>query len=435
MAATCRIDAVRAREILDSRGNPTIEVEVEADNSVGRAAVPSGASTGSLEALELRDGDKGRYRGKGVRRAVDHVNGEIAARVVGLPADDTSAIDGALIALDGTPNKGRLGANAIVGVSLAAARAAAAWHRMPLYRFLGGGAADLLPVPFMNVINGGRHADSGLSVQECMVVPHGADTFAEALRMGVEVYHALHDVLADAGESVAVGDEGGFAPHLGSEERALDTLLKAIERAGYRPGEDVALALDSAATEFERDGAYQLGSRRLSADELIDVYASWLERYPIVSLEDGLGEGDWQGWARLTERLGRRIQLVGDDIFVTQMPLIERGVAEHVANAVLIKVNQVGTLTETIRAVEAATKSGYRTMVSHRSGDTEDAFIADLAVALGSGQIKTGAPARAERVAKYNQLLRIEGELARPRFAGRLGSAGGSCYLGPSVER
>jgi enolase len=426
MAATCRIDAVRAREILDSRGNPTIEVEVEADGAVGRAAVPSGASTGSLEALELRDGDKSRYGGKGVRRAIDHVCGEIAALVVGLPADETSAVDGALIALDGTANKGRLGANAIVGVSLAAARAAAAWHRLPLYRFLGGGAADLLPVPFMNVINGGRHADSGLSVQECMIVPHGADTFSEAVRMGAEVYHALRDVLAEGGESVAVGDEGGFAPRLGSEEKALETLVRAIERAGYRPGEDVALALDSAASEFVHDNVYHLGERRLSADELIEVYAGWRTRYPIISLEDGLGEQDWQGWARLTERLGDGLQLVGDDLFVTQSALIERGVREGVANAVLIKVNQVGTLTETIRAVETATKSGYRTMVSHRSGDTEDAFIADLAVALGTGQIKTGAPARAERVAKYNQLLRIEGELARPRFAGRLGSAAAS---------
>jgi enolase len=426
MAATCRIDAVRAREILDSRGNPTIEVEVEADGVVGRAAVPSGASTGSLEALELRDGDRSRYGGKGVRRAIDHVCGEIAALVVGLPADETSAVDGALIALDGTHNKGRLGANAIVGVSLAAARAAAAWHRLPLYRFLGGGAADLLPVPFMNVINGGRHADSGLSVQECMIVPHGADTFSEAVRMGAEVYHALHDVLAEGGESVAVGDEGGFAPRLGSEEKALETLVRAIERAGYRPGDDVALALDSAASEFVHDNVYHLGERRLSADELIEVYAGWRTRYPIVSLEDGLGEQDWQGWARLTERLGDGLQLVGDDLFVTQSALIERGVREGVANAVLIKVNQVGTLTETIRAVETATKSGYRTMVSHRSGDTEDPFIADLAVALGTGQIKTGAPARAERVAKYNQLLRIEGELARPRFAGRLGSAAAS---------
>lgn len=423
MARACRIDAVRAREILDSRGNPTIEVEVEADACVGRAAVPSGASTGSQEALELRDGDKGRYRGKGVRRAIDHVCGEIAARVVGLPADDTGAVDGALVALDGSPNKGRLGANAILGVSLAAARAAAAWHRLPLYRFIGGGAADLLPLPFMNVINGGRHADSGLSVQECMIVPHGAETFADAVRMGAEVYHALHDVLAEDGESVAVGDEGGFAPRLSSEEKALDTLMRAIERAGYRPGDDVALALDSAASEFQKGDAYHLGGRRLSAEELIDVYASWLDRYPIVSLEDGLGEQDWAGWTRLTERLGERVQLVGDDIFVTQTALIERGLREGAANAVLIKVNQVGTLSETIRAVETATRHGWHTMVSHRSGETEDALIADLAVALGTGQIKSGAPARSERVAKYNQLLRIEGELARPRFAGRLGSA------------
>ncbi|MCL6596937.1 MAG: phosphopyruvate hydratase [Firmicutes bacterium] len=424
MARECRIEAVRAREILDSRGNPTIEVEVEVDGAVGRAAVPSGASTGSHEAVELRDGDPGRYRGKGVRRAVEHVRGEIAARVVGLPADDTAAVDAALVALDGTPNKGRLGANAVLGVSLAAARAAANWHQMPLYRFLGGAGADLLPVPFMNVINGGKHADSGLSVQECMIVPHGAATFAEALRMGAEVYHALHDVLAEEGAGVAVGDEGGFAPHLGSEERALDTLMRAIERAGYRPGEDVALALDSAATSFQHGDVYRLGERTLTAEELVEVYAGWADRYPLVLLEDGLGEEDWEGWKRLTARLGGRLELVGDDIFVTQVERIERGVREGVANAVLIKVNQVGTLTETIRAVDVATACGYRSIVSHRSGETEDPFIADLAVALGTGRIKTGAPARSERVAKYNQLLRIEEELERPRFAGRLGRPG-----------
>jgi enolase len=424
MAGECRIEAVRAREILDSRGNPTIEVEVEVDGAVGRAAVPSGASTGSHEAVELRDGDPGRYRGKGVRRAIEHVRGEIAARVVGLPADDTAAVDAALVALDGTPNKGRLGANAVLGVSLAAARAAANWHRMPLYRFLGGAGADLLPVPFMNVINGGKHADSGLSVQECMIVPHGAATFAEALRMGAEVYHALHDVLVEEGAGVAVGDEGGFAPRLGSEERALDTLIRAIERAGYRPGEDVALALDSAATSFQHGDVYRLGERTLTAEELVEVYAGWADRYPLVMLEDGLGEEDWEGWKRLTARLGGRLELVGDDIFVTQVERIERGVREGVANAVLIKVNQVGTLTETIRAVDVATACGYRSIVSHRSGETEDPFIADLAVALGTGRIKTGAPARSERVAKYNQLLRIEEELERPRFAGRLGRPG-----------
>jgi enolase len=417
----CRIEAVRAREILDSRGNPTIEVEVETQDGVGRAAVPSGASTGSHEALELRDNDKSRYRGKGVRKAVDHVIGEIAARVVGMRADDVAAVDAALMALDGTPNKGRLGANALLGVSLATARAAAQWHRLPLYRFLGGAAADLLPVPLMNVINGGKHADSGLSVQECMIVPHGAATFSEALRMGVEVYHSLHDVLAEAGEAVSVGDEGGFAPRIGSEEKALDMLMRAIERAGYRPGEEVALALDAAASEFQHGDAYRLGERTLKAGELVDVYASWADRYPIVSLEDGLGEEDWEGWRELTARLGGRLQLVGDDIFVTQVERVERGVREHVGNAVLIKVNQVGTLTETVRAVDTATASGYRSIVSHRSGETEDPFIADLAVALGTGQIKTGAPARSERVAKYNQLLRIEEELERPRFAGRLG--------------
>lgn len=424
MTLQCRIEAVRAREVLDSRGNPTIEVEVDAGDATGRAAVPSGASTGSHEALELRDGDRDRYGGKGVRRAVDHVRGEVAACVVGMRADDLAAIDAALVALDGTPNKGRLGANALLGVSLATARAAAQWHRLPLYRFLGGAGADLLPLPLMNVINGGRHADSGLAVQECMIVPHGAPTFSEALRMGVEVYHSLHDVLAADGQAVSVGDEGGFAPRIGSEERAMDTLLRAIERAGYRPGEDVALALDCAATEFQHGDRYRLGERTFAADELVDLYESWLGRYPIVSIEDGLGEEDWQGWRLLTDRLGARTQLVGDDIFVTQAARVARGVAEGVGNAVLIKVNQVGTLTETVRAVDIATANGYRSIVSHRSGETEDPLIADLAVALGTGQIKTGAPARSERVAKYNQLLRIEGELERPRFAGRLGMRG-----------
>jgi len=422
MATLCRIEAVRAREILDSRGNPTIEVEVEAqDGVVGRAAVPSGASTGTHEAMELRDGEKGRFGGKGVRHAVEHVRGEVAVAVVGMRADDTAAVDAALIALDGTPNKGRLGANALLGVSLAAARAAAAWHRLPLYRFLGGSAADLMPTPQMNVINGGVHADSGLKVQECMIVPQGAPSFGEALRMGAEVYHALKTTLADAGLAVAVGDEGGFAPRIGSEERALEALVRAIERAGYRPGEDVALAIDAAATEFQVEGGYEIGGSVKDAGALVDLYGAWLDRFPIVSIEDGLAEEDWVGWRHLTERLGGRVQLVGDDIFVTQQARIERGIAQGVGNAVLIKVNQVGTLTETMRAVETATAAGYATVVSHRSGETEDPFIADLAVALGTGQIKTGAPARSERVAKYNQLLRIEEELERPRFAGRLG--------------
>jgi enolase len=424
MAEDCRIEAVRAREILDSRGNPTIEVEVEAGGALGRAAVPSGASTGRHEAVELRDGEPSRYGGKGVRQAVEHVRNEIAACVVGLRADDTAAVDAALIALDGTPNKGRLGANAILGVSLAAARAAAVWHRLPLYRFLGGAKADLLPVPFMNVINGGRHADSGLSVQEFMLVPHGAASFGEALRMGAEIYHALHDVLVEVGAGVAVGDEGGFAPRLGGEEKALEMLVRAIERAGYRPGDDVALALDCAASGLRHGDVYRLGQRTLPAAELIELYAAWADRFPIVMIEDGLDEEDWDGWRRLTERLGGRLQLVGDDIFVTQVDRIERGVAEGVANSVLIKVNQVGTLTETIRAVDSAAAAGYRAVVSHRSGETEDPFIADLAVALATGQIKTGAPARSERVAKYNQLLRIEEELERPRFAGRLGTMG-----------
>jgi enolase len=423
----CRIEAVRAREILDSRGNPTVEAEVLAGGVWGRAAVPSGASTGHHEALELRDGDPSRYLGRGVRRAVEHITGEIAARVVGMPADDTAGVDQALLALDGTANKTRLGANALLAVSLAAARAAAAYHNLPLYRFLGGSAADLLPVPFLNVVNGGQHADSGLAVQECMIVPHGASSFQEALRMAVEVYHRLRALLAEQGASVALGDEGGFAPRLaGKEEEALGLLMRAIERAGYRPGEDISLAIDAAASSWWREedgGYYVVHGQRMDAGALVDRYEDWVSRYPIVCLEDGLGEEDWQGWELLTQRLGSRVQLVGDDLFVTQVPRLRLGLQRKVANAVLVKPNQVGTLTETIRFVEEARRHGYRAMVSHRSGETEDTFIADLTVALGVGQIKTGAPARSERVAKYNQLLRIEGELAHPRFASLVGGA------------
>lgn len=429
----CRIEIVRAREILDSRGRPTVEAEVLAGGVLGRAAVPSGVSTGTHEALELRDGDKGRFGGLGVRNAVGHIEGEIAARVVGLSADDTAGVDAALIALDATENKTRLGANALLAVSLASARAAAAYHRMPLYRFLGGSTADLLPLPQLNVINGGQHADSGLDVQECMILPHGAASFREALRMGAEVYQALRALLADQGLSVALGDEGGFAPRLqgtGSrppEEAALTLLLRAIERAGYRPGEDVSLGIDAAASEWvvgaggSQPGTgtrYRVAGREMESGELIDLYADWAKRFPLVTLEDGLGEEDWDGWEELTARLGTDLQLVGDDIFVTQENRLRRGIEEGVANAVLIKVNQVGTLTETIRTTELARDHAYRTVVSHRSGETEDPFIADLAVALGSGQIKAGAPARSERVAKYNQLLRIEDELGHPRFAG-----------------
>lgn len=438
-ASECRIETVRAREILDSRGRPTVEAEVLAGGALGRAAVPSGASTGSHEALELRDGDKTRFGGLGVRKAVEHIEGEIAARVVGLAADDTAGVDTALIALDGTPNKTRLGANALLAVSLASARAAAAYHRLPLYRFLGGSTADLLPLPQMNVINGGQHADSGLDVQECMILPHGASSFRESLRMGVEVYQALRSLLSERGLSVALGDEGGFAPRLAAtgdhpaEETALALLVEAIERAGYRPGEDVSLGIDAAATEWvvprkggKDDGAvrYRFAGREMDSGELIDLYAGWARRFPLVTVEDGLGEEDWAGWTALTAQLGADLQLVGDDIFVTQTARLRQGIEQGVANAVLIKVNQVGTLTETVRTVELAREHAYRTVVSHRSGETEDTFIADLTVALGSGQIKTGAPARSERVAKYNQLLRIEGALGHPRFAGLWQAAG-----------
>lgn len=400
-----------AREILDSRGNPTVEVEVVLeDGSLGRAAVPSGASTGTYEAVELRDGDAERYGGKGVIRAVEHVNVEIAAEIVGLNALDQAEIDQTMIELDGTENKSRLGANAILGVSLAVARAAAESLGLPLYRYIGGVGANLLPVPMMNVLNGGRHADNNLDLQEFMIVPVGADSFAEALRMGAEVYHSLRRILREKGLSTAVGDEGGFAPFLNSNEDALKLLLEAIEKAGYRPGDEVALALDPAASEFFHDGFYALEgeSRNLSAGEFVDYYTDLVERYPIVSIEDGLAEEDWEGWELLTRRLGKTVQLVGDDIFVTNPRRLNRGIALGVANSILIKLNQIGTLTETLETIALAHRNGYTTVISHRSGETEDTFIADLAVATGAGQIKTGAPCRSERVAKYNQLLRIE---------------------------
>jgi enolase len=403
-----------AREILDSRGNPTVEVEVVLeDGTVGRAAVPSGASTGTYEAVELRDGDAGRYGGKGVLRAVEHVNDEIAMEVVGLNAVDQAEIDALLIELDGTENKSRLGANAILGVSLAVARAAAAALGLPLYRYLGGVGANLLPVPMMNVVNGGRHADNNLDLQEFMIVPVGAGSFAEALRMGAEVYHSLRRILHERGLSTAVGDEGGFAPRLDANEEALKLLVAAIESAGYRPGEDVALALDPAASEFFEDGRYVLKGegRSLSPDEMVDYYADLAGRYPILSIEDGLAEEDWEGWELLTRRLGNTVQLVGDDLFVTNPGRLSRGITLGVANSILIKLNQIGTLTETLETIALARQAGYAVVISHRSGETEDTFIADLAVATRAGQIKTGAPSRSERVAKYNQLLRIEEEL------------------------
>lgn len=413
---------ITAREVLDSRGNPTVEVAVVlADGASGRAMVPSGASTGTHEAVELRDGDRSRYGGKGVQRAVRHVEEILAPELMGMEAADQAALDRTLRELDGTPNKSKLGANAILGVSLAAARAAAAGAGVPLYRHLGGIAARELPVPMLNVLNGGRHADNNLDLQEFMIVPAGASSFSEALRMAVEVYHALHGVLRDRGLSAGVGDEGGFAPALSSHREALDLLLAAIEKAGYRPGEHVFLALDPAASEFYREGKYVLAGedKILTSQELIELYRGWLDRYPIISLEDGLAEEDWEGWRELTKQLGDRVQLVGDDIFVTNPTLLARGIQEGVGNSVLIKVNQIGTLSETLETVAQAHQAGYTTVISHRSGETEDTFIADLAVALNAGQIKTGAPCRGERVAKYNQLLRIEEELSAPSFPGR----------------
>jgi len=406
------IASVHARQLLDSRGNPTLEVDVRlASGALGRAAVPSGASTGEHEAVELRDGDPNAYLGKGVLRAVANVNGEIATALGGRDAEDQAALDRLLVELDGTRNKGRLGANALLGASLAAARAAAVDAGVPLYRWLGGEAARVLPVPLMNVVNGGAHAQNRLDLQEFMVVPAGASTFGEALRMGAEVFHHLKAFLHERGLATAVGDEGGFAPDLASTEEAIEAVLEAAERAGHR--EHVAIALDPASSEVFHDGAYELPGegRTLAPAELIDFYASLAERYPIVSIEDGLDENAWADWKALTDRLGDRVQLVGDDLFVTNVEFLRRGIDEGVANAILVKVNQIGTLTETLDVIELARGAGYRTVISHRSGETEDTTIADLAVAVGAGQIKTGAPSRTDRVAKYNQLLRIEEEL------------------------
>jgi enolase len=409
------ITGVYAREILDSRGSPTVEVEIQLESGAwGRAAVPSGASTGKREAVELRDGDAQRYRGKGVQQAVRNVEETIAPEIDGMEASEQAAIDQALLELDGTPNKSALGANAILAVSLAVARAAADDAGLPLYAYLGGVGGRLLPVPLMNVINGGAHADNGIDFQEFMLAPAGADSFSNALRMGVEIFHALKDLLKAKKLSTLVGDEGGFAPALSSNTAALDLLMDAIETAGYRPGDDVALALDVAASEFaEEGGRYRLRLENvvLDSDELIGRYEKLVDRYPIVSIEDGLGEDDWAGWAQLTRRLGHRVQLVGDDLFVTNPAIIQQGIQKSIANAVLVKVNQVGTLTETMQAIELAKRAAYGTVISHRSGETEDTFVADLAVAVNAGQIKTGSLSRSERAAKYNQLLRIEEEL------------------------
>jgi enolase len=411
------VESIQGREILDSRGNPTIEVDLRlASGQVGRAAVPSGASTGSREALELRDGDPARYGGKGVRTAVDFVNGEIASAVKGFAlggVDEQAALDRRLIELDGTETKARLGANALLGVSLAAARAAAQQAEQPLYRWLGGEQAHLLPSPMMNVLNGGAHADNNVDVQEFMLYPLGAGSFAEALRWGAEVFHTLRGVLTEKGYATAVGDEGGFAPNLNSNDEAVELILFAIEKAGYRPGEDIALALDPAASEFFHDGRYVLTGegRSLDSEEMIEFWSDWVGRYPIVSIEDGLAEGDWSGWNQLTAKLGDRLQIVGDDLFVTNPAILQRGIDEKSANAILIKVNQIGTLTETLEAIRLAQAADFGVVVSHRSGETEDTTIADLAVAVGAGQIKTGSLCRTDRVCKYNQLLRIEAEL------------------------
>ncbi|WP_380165840.1 phosphopyruvate hydratase [Jannaschia sp. R86511] len=403
------IEAIGAREILDSRGNPTVEVEVELDDgTLERAAVPSGASTGAFEAVERRDGDKARYLGKGVQNAVDAVLDEIGPELVGYDADEQRLVDQAMIDLDATPNKATLGANAILGVSLAVAKAAAASAGLPLFRYVGGPNAHVLPVPMMNIVNGGAHADSGVDIQEFMVAPISAPSFAEALRMGVETYHSLKSVLKARGLSTGLGDEGGFAPSVGSSREALDLIAEAVEKAGFRLGDDIALALDVAATELHSDGSYRFEGEQRTSEQMVDFYADLVSSYPLVSIEDPLDEEDWAGWAHLMERVGDKVQIVGDDLFVTNPTRLQRGIDERNANALLVKVNQIGTLTETLDAVDLAHRNGFRCMMSHRSGETEDTTIADLAVATNCGQIKTGAPARTDRVAKYNQLLRIE---------------------------
>jgi len=419
------IGEIRAREILDSRGNPTVEAEVYlADGSMGRAAVPSGASTGEHEAVELRDGDEARYKGKGVLKAVENVNGEIADALAGMDASDQRALDDKMIELDGTENKGRLGANAILAVSMAAARASSASLELPLYRYLGGIGASVLPVPMMNILNGGAHADNNVDFQEFMAMPVGASSFAEALRWGAEVFHTLKGVLKKRGYNTAVGDEGGFAPLLKSNTEAIEVVLEAIQKAGYRPGEDIAIALDPAASELYKEGNgkylfWKSDKQAKSSEDMVRFWAKWARDYPIVSLEDGLAEDDWQGWQMLTKELGEKIQLVGDDLFVTNTERLQHGIDEGVANSILIKVNQIGTVSETLDAIALARRNGYTSVISHRSGETEDIFIADLAVATGAGQIKTGSASRTDRIAKYNQLLRVEEELGSgARFLG-----------------
>ena len=408
------VEQVHAREVLDSRGNPTVEVEVVLeDGAFGSAIVPSGASTGEHEAVELRDGDQKRYLGKGVLKAVENVNKKLAPHIIDSDATDQANIDRILISLDGTPNKEKMGANAILGVSLAVARAAANSLEVPFYRYIGGVNAHVIPTPMMNVINGGSHADWNIDIQEFMIIPTGANTFREALRMGVEVFHHLKSVLKKAGHVVSVGDEGGFAPALKSNEEALQNIMNAIENAGYEPGKDILIALDPASSEFFENGKYNLRSenRLLTANDMVDYYSELVEKYPIVSIEDGLAENDWEGWAVLTEKLGGKIQLVGDDLFVTNSEILSRGIKENIANSILIKLNQIGTVTETLNTIEMAHKAGYKTIISHRSGETEDTTIADIAVAVNSGQIKTGSASRTDRIAKYNRLLRIEEEL------------------------
>ena len=418
------IAMVVGRQIFDSRGNPTVEADVVlADGSTGSAAVPSGASTGEKEAVELRDGDKTRYGGKGVSKAVGNINTSIRAAIVGLDASDQRAVDAAMLALDGTPNKAKLGANAILAVSMATARAAASAHGLPLYRYLGGSNARVLPVPCMNVLNGGRHADNTVDFQEFMIAPHNAPSFAEAIRKGMETFHALKQVLHAKSYSTAVGDEGGFAPNLKSNEEAVELILEAIVKAGYKPGEDISICLDPAASEMWDDGKYVLFKstrKAITSRELIGIWESWVKQYPIVLLEDGMGENDWKGWKDLTDALGSRIELVGDDVFCTNPRILQEGIDKGIGNAVLIKLNQIGSVSETLDTIELAGRNGYRCFVSHRSGETEDTFIADLTVATGAGHIKTGSGCRSERVAKFNQFLRIEERLgAQARFAGR----------------
>ncbi len=416
-----KIVSVKGREILDSRGNPTVEVDVKCDDgSFGRAAVPSGASTGEREALESRDGDKKKYLGKGVEKAVRNVNDIIASTIIGMEVTSQSDIDDVIVQLDGTRNKSKLGANAILGVSLAVSKAAANSKGLPLYSYLGGISARILPVPLMNIINGGSHADNNLDIQEFMISPSGFNSFSEAIRAGVEVFHNLKAILKKKNYSTSVGDEGGFAPNLKSNEEAIECILEAIIQAGYRTGNEISLALDPASSEFYENGKYTIEGKKLSKDEIVNIYRNWVGKYPIISIEDGMAEDDWEGWKILTKELGKKVQLVGDDIFVTNTRRLSRGIREGVANSILIKVNQIGTLTETLEAIRMASKAGYTYIISHRSGETEDSIIADIAVATGSGQIKTGSASRSDRMAKYNQLLRIEEELGgEARFLGK----------------